>query len=187
MAAPARGGGRSSAEVKKLVDDLDAKIVSLAERHLRLDRGLIDRLRAVGLGYGDEHRRPYRRSKIEALDPAIAATLQADFEALLDRLTCAAADSPTRSTAPITVNRQAEGARSRKSSPISAGVRQQIHRFFRVRPQPDVDTLVNSQASSRTGEDVNRQRGVQAHAQRAGSRPARRRVPARRGRGRDGI
>ncbi len=97
MAAPAATAVDAVlTEVKKLVDDLDTKIVSLVSGPGSLSdifdsiQGLIDRLRAVDLGFlttSIDDLFADVRSKIEALDPAaLAATLQADFDAVLDKI-----------------------------------------------------------------------------------------------------
>ena len=83
-------------EVKKLVDDLDTKIVSLASGPGSLSdildsiQGLVQRLNAVDLSFltaSIDELFTDVRSKLEALDPAgLAATLLADFDAVLDKI-----------------------------------------------------------------------------------------------------
>ncbi|MGZ4334860.1 MAG: hypothetical protein ACXVRJ_11395, partial [Gaiellaceae bacterium] len=97
MAAPAATAVDAVlTEVKKLVDDLDAKVVSLASGPGSLTdildsiQGLIQRLNAVDLGFLTTSLDAVFtdvRSKIEALDPAaLATTLRADFDAVLDKI-----------------------------------------------------------------------------------------------------
>ena len=182
-------------EVKKLVDDLDAKLVSLVSGPGSLGdifdsiEGLVDRLRDIDLGFlttSLDELFADVRSKIEALDPAaLAATLLEDFDAVLeqDRSRSPAAEGrPRRARHHLSRrHRQAEGARpgeDRHRRP-RAGIREHDpSASLRVRPlarprhagEQAVEPEGRAEAGAREG-----QRGVEAHADRRARSGARRR------------